>query len=113
LSRIEAPVLQPDSNVEVRELSGNDDQWNRIIMLELVPHPNHAWKNIVARDFGITKENLTRKVRTAVADNLVRLGKADCGTGHHLAPAIHHLWLHNTDVLRGIKMQTIAPGADG
>ncbi len=99
--------------MEEHELSGNDDQWNRIIMLELVPHPNHAWKDIVARDFGMTKNKLTLKVRAAVADYLLRLWNVDCSADHHLAPEIHRLWLRNNDVLRGVTSAEISPGADG
>lgn len=113
LSRIEAPVLQADALVEEHELSGSDDQWTKIISLELVPHPNHAWKDIVARDFGMTKGKLTLKVRAAVAGYLLRLWNVDCSADQHLAPEIHRLWLRNNDVLCGVTSAEIAPGADG
>jgi hypothetical protein len=111
LSRIEAPILQVDSIVEEHELSDRDDQWIQIIALELVPHPKHVWPEIVARDFGMTKGKLIVKIRAAIAGYLLRLWNVDCSADNHLDPAIHRLWLRNTNVLCGVVSAAIAPGA--
>jgi predicted DNA-binding transcriptional regulator YafY len=111
LSRIESPVLQADSIVAAHELSDRDEQWTQIIALELAPHPNHAWAEIVARDFGMTKDKLIVKVRAAIAGYLLRLWNVDCSADNHLDPGIHRLWLRNTSVLCGVISAAIAPGA--
>ena len=110
ISRIENPVLLADSPVEAHERSERDDQWTRMVALEMVPHPNQTHPEIVARDFGIDNEVLTVRTRAAVAGYMLQLWNVDCSRDHSLDPNLYRLWLRDPLVLYGVSSAVLCPG---
>jgi hypothetical protein len=110
LSRIMKATELPGS-VEEHELLGADEQWARIVDLELVPHPGVAWPKAVEADYGMTDGSLRIKSRAALAGYVLRRWNIDSSSDHRLDPTSHHLWLRNTQTLYGVGSAALAPGA--
>lgn len=64
-----------------------DIQRNRSVSLTLVPHPEQARDDIVARDFGMQDNQLTLNVRAAIAGYVLQQWNVDCSPDHSLDPA--------------------------
>lgn len=95
------------------ERSEFDNQWNRIVDLELVPHPNPqnlAHPETIARDFHMEDGVLRLQVRAAVAGYLLRLWNVDCSEDHRLQGHAYQLWLSNHLTLYGVNSAALAPG---
>ena len=110
ISRIESAIPVGDGVVVQHETSEFDDQWNRILAIELVPHPRQDRPEIVQRDFGMKKGSLTVKVRAAIAGYVLQLWNVDCSPDRHLDPMIHRLCLKDFEQIAGTKSAEIAPG---
>jgi hypothetical protein len=110
LSRI-TKATELDGSVEEHELLGADEQWARIVDLELVPHPGVTWPKAVEADYGMTDSVLRIKSRAALAGYVLRRWSIDSSPDHRLDPNSHHLWLRNTQTLYGVGSAGLAPGA--
>lgn len=99
-----------DSSVAEDELVGADEQWIRIVDLELVPHPAVAWPKAIEADYGMHHGTLRIKARAALAGYVLRRWSIDSSPDHSLDPASHHLWLSNPQTLYGVESATLAPG---
>lgn len=112
LTRI-AKASPMDGEAEERELLGADEQWARIVDLELVPpHPGIEWPKAVEADYAMSDGALRIKTRAALAGYVLRRWSIDSTPDHSLDPASHHLWLRNTPTLYGVeKSAALAPGA--
>ncbi len=98
------------ANQETREA---DNQWNRIVDLELVPHPNEdnlAHPETIALDYQMSDGVLHLQVRAAIAGYLLRLWLVDCSENHQLKGREYQLWLRNHPTLYGVKSASLAPG---
>ena len=87
-----------------------DIQWNRIVELDLVPHPAREYGKAVELDYQMTEGVRHVKIRAAVAGYLLRLWNVDCSRDHSLEGAEYHLWLRNTLALYGVENARLAPG---
>ena len=114
VNRIENARILPDEPVAPHERKEFDKQWNRIVELELVPHPKLASKRFVELEHGMTNGVLNHEVRAALAGYLLRLWNVDCTPdaslrgnkfGHE-----YQLWLRNPQTLYGVDNVHIAPG---
>jgi len=90
-----------------------DHQWNRIVNLELVPHPNS--KNVsspetVERDYGMRDGSLTIEARAAIAGYWLYHWSVDCTEDHSLEGYNYQLWLRNHQSLYDVESSVIAPG---
>ena len=94
-----------------RELLGADEQWARIVDMELVPHPGVKWPKAVEADYAMSEGVLRMKTRAALAGYVLRRWSIDATPDHSLDPASHHLWLRNTTTLYGVQSAALAPGA--
>ena len=99
-----------DSEPEEHELLGADEQWARIVDLELVPHPGIQWPKAVEADYGMENGALRIKTRAALAGYVLRRWSIDASPDHGMDPASHHLWLRNTPTLYGVDSASLAPG---
>lgn len=106
-----AKAQEIDGEVHERELLGADEQWARIVDLELVPHPGIAWPKAVEADYGMTDGVLRIKSRAALAGYFLRRWSIDSSPDHRLDSASHHLWLRNPQTLYGVESAALAPGA--
>lgn len=110
LTRI-AKASPVDGEAEERELLGADEQWSRMVDMELVPHPGIQWPKAVEADYGMSDGALRIKTRAALAGYVLRRWSIDATPDHSLDPASHHLWLRNTPTLYGVESAVLAPGA--
>jgi predicted DNA-binding transcriptional regulator YafY len=109
ITRMEKPVLLED-DIQDHEKADQDNQWTRIVTLELVPHPDQLRPEIVAKDFGIRDGCLTLKVRAAIAGYVLQQWGVDCSANHSLDPTRYRLWLKDSLVLYGVSNALLAPG---
>jgi hypothetical protein len=110
LTRMAETSVIDDNSVQKHELPSADIQWNRIVELDLVPHPNQKRPEVVIGDFGMTDGVLQIKVRAAVAGYVLRHWIVDCTNDHSLEGLEYRLWLRNYLALYGVSSALFAPG---
>lgn len=103
---IEGPIDDAESLVA-------DEQWSRVVELEVVPHPGVRFAPSVEADYAMEGGVLRLHSRAALAGYTLRRWSIDCSADHSLDPASHHLWLRNTKALAGVASATLAPGYIG
>lgn len=96
--------------LEEHEHKEQDIQWNRIVPLELVPHPNLNHPETTVLDFGMKDGLLEVNVRAALAGYVLNRWNVDCSENHCMDPSLHHLWLSNRPALYGVDSVGLAPG---
>jgi hypothetical protein len=101
-----------DGDTDERELLGADEQWARIVDMELVPHPGLKWPKAIEADYGMSDGVLRIKSRAALAGYVLRRWSIDASPDHRLDPSSHHLWLRNTPTLYGVDSAALAPGVE-
>ena len=116
-SRFSDFALRRIANAEILdELAGEgetieaDEQWARIVEIELIAHPDARWPEGVAADYGMEKGLLRTRSRAALAGYFLHRWQVDCTPGHSLDPSEHHLWLRNPQTLYGVESAALAPG---
>ncbi|MCD8561048.1 MAG: WYL domain-containing protein [Shewanella xiamenensis] len=109
LSRIESAKLHSNEPKE-HEQQAKDKQWNRIVELELVPHPSINHKEAIERDYQMEQGALKIDIRAALAGYLLRLWNVDCSQAHTLTGPELHLALKNHQALYGVENLILAPG---
>lgn len=109
INRISEPDVLGAEPLE-QETREHDIQWNRIVTLELVPHPRLTHPETIAREYAMTNGVLRVNVRAAVAGYVLRRWNVDCSADHRLTGAEVHLWLRNRLTLYGVENLVIAPG---
>jgi len=102
--------LIENSLVLPQEQASADIQWNRIVELDLVPHPNQAHPEIIENDYEMTDGLLHLKLRAAVAGYVLRQWLVDCSAEHKLPGKEYRLWLKNHLALYGVSSAELAPG---
>lgn len=114
LGRIKsAEVMQ--RGAETHETVSEDEQWNRLVRLELAPHPN--CKNVsnpeaIALEYNMVDDVLVHSVRAAVAGYWLRLWNVDCSLDQSEEGKQYQLYLKNPMTLYDVKSATLAPGYD-
>ena len=109
-TRMEMPTVLEDSPVLANETSEKDDQWNRIIELELVPHPKHPRPEVVRLDYDLPPDGILNvRVRAATAGYMLRRWTVDCSPDHSLEGLEYALWLRDPLALYGSNVY-LAPG---
>lgn len=109
-TRMENPVVLEDSVIANEERVDQDAQWNRIIELELVPHPSHPRPEVVMMDYDMPDGVLRVKVRAANAGYMLRRSTIDCSPDHSLSGPEYALWLRDPLALYGANNAQLAPG---
>lgn len=98
-------------NYEFGEDSNSDTEWQRMISLQLTPHPNNVkFPKAIEMDYGMQNELLTIDVRAAMAGYLLRRWNVDCTEGAALNGPEYQLWLRNRTSLMNTSNLAIAPG---
>lgn len=110
ITRMEATSVIEDSLPQKHELQSADIQWNRIVELELVPHPNQERPKIIESDYGMTDGVLHVKVRAATVGYFLLQWIVDCSPKHSLKGHEYRLWLRNHLALYGVSNAFMAPG---
>ena len=109
-TRMEKVSVIEDGAIQKHELSSEDIQWNRIVELDLVPHPSQKYPEIIERDYGMTGGELKVRVRAAIAGYVLRQWIVDCSTEHSLQGNEYRLWLRDNLTLYGVSSALLAPG---
>jgi predicted DNA-binding transcriptional regulator YafY len=110
ITRILRSEIIDDSPVLPHEQPSADIQWNRIVELDLVPHPNQEHPEIIENDYGMADGLLHLKLRAAVAGYVLRQWLVDCSAEHKLTGKEYRLWLKNHLALYGVSSAELAPG---
>lgn len=110
LTRMSETAVLEDDAVTAGESAECDVQWNRIIELELVPHPGYADPAIVRLDYDMPDGVLKVRVRAANVGYMLRRWNVDCSTDHHLRGPEYALWLRDPLALYGASNAVLAPG---
>lgn len=108
INRIANPKLL-SIEVTKSETKESDIQWNRIVEMHIVPHPNLQHPKTIETEYGMTNGMLKILVRAAVAGYVLRHWNVDCSPDHELQGNEFHLWLKNTLTLYGVENLAIAP----
>jgi hypothetical protein len=88
-----------------------DHQWQRIMPLQLIPHPNNVqFPTAIEMDYGMSNGVLNLDVRAALAGYLLRRWNVDCTEDARLIGGEYQLWLRNQQSLYGAENLAIAPG---
>lgn len=110
LSRIIDAKQLPDRAIATQSLA-DDIQWNRIVELELVPHPaNIQHPDTIEAEYGMRNGVLRIKIRAALAGYFLRRWNVDCTTDHGLKGKEYQLWLKNPQALYGVENLVLVPG---
>ena len=109
LTRVLSPKTSPGGACE-GEIGADDVEWNRILNLEIVAHPEGVRPELVAMDFGVQDGVLRIAARAALTGYLLQRWRVDCSVDHSLDAVLHPLWLRNRNVLEDCESAKIAPG---
>lgn len=109
INRIASPKLL-STEITKSETKESDIQWNRIVEMHIVPHPNLQHPDTIETEYGMTNGMLKILIRAAVAGYVLRHWNVDCSPDHELQGPEFHLWLRNTPTLYGVENLAIAPG---
>ncbi len=107
ISSVELIDSVVDADVETFQW---DKQWNRIVELELVPHPQLRYPEAIALDYAMENNRLQIEIRAAFVGYLLRLWNIDCSTNKQLSGREYHLALNNPEALYGVENSSLAPG---
>ncbi len=110
INRIAKPRLIAGKVLPSHETKEADIQWNRIVEMHLVPHPQLKHAETIEYEYGMYQGMLKVQVRAAVAGYVLRRWNIDCSEDHGLKGAEYHLWLRNHQTLYGVENLVIAPG---
>ncbi|WP_415755974.1 helix-turn-helix transcriptional regulator [Pseudomonas leptonychotis] len=88
----------------------HDDQWNRMLDLPLVSHPDRDCEQIVMRDYDMPDGVLRLRVRAAMAGYVLQQYHVDCSPDHSIEDKAYRLWLSDPFVLYGVESSMFAPG---
>ncbi|MCR3909951.1 WYL domain-containing protein [Aeromonas hydrophila] len=110
ITRIRHPSVLEGQAVIAHERSEQDIQWNRVVELELVPHPDQPRPEITAMDYAMQGGILKVKLRAATAGYILRKWSVDCSPDHSLRGDEYRLWLRDPLALYGVVNATLAPG---
>jgi hypothetical protein len=111
LTRI-AKAQEVEGEVAEQEMLLADEQWARMVDMELVPHPAIKQPKVIEADYGLEDGVLKIKARAALAGYVLRRWSVDSSPDHCLDPSAHHLWLRNPQTLYGVESASLAPGRE-
>ncbi len=113
INRMEKPEVL-NGKVPQNQTREKDNQWNRIVEMNIVPHPNLKHPDTIAMEYGMHQTDaghmLKVQVRAAVAGYVLRRWNVDCSANHIIDRPEVHLWLQNRQTLYGVENLLIAPG---
>lgn len=93
------------------ESIAHDPDWQRIVSLELIPHPRVAYARAIELDYGLASgQSIKRSVRAATAAYLLRRWGVDCSPEATLNPDEYQLALHDPKWVATQVSLAIAPG---
>lgn len=110
LTRIKSAEVIQGSRPGESETKDNDDEWNRMLKLELVPHPSKSpqGRAMIEKEFKMADGVHVLRVRAALAGFYLNLWSVDCSETQGLKT--HPLALRNLLALHDVDSAKLAPG---
>ena len=110
INRIKQAEVLRDSSPLPAEDKQNDDEWNRMLRLELIPHPkaSPAKKAMTAQEFQMSDGVYILRIRAALAGYILRLWSVDCSPNQ--SEELFPLCLRNLVALHDVDNAVLAPG---
>ena len=110
LNRIKSAEVLVDTKAQEFEMKDHDDEWNRMLRLELVPHPARTPEDQAKtmQEFRMTDGVYLLRVRAALAGFVLRLWSVDCSENQTLK--MYPLGLRNRLALHDVDSAKLAPG---
>lgn len=109
VNRISKAKLLDETPLE-HETREADIQWNRIVEMEVVPHPSIKYPEAIEMDYAMEDGVRKQNVRASHAGYMLRRWNVDCTEDHSLQGAEYQLWLKNRPALYGVENLVLAPG---
>lgn len=100
----------PKNQVRPHEQLSADVDWQRILDLDLIPHPAHPHPESIVRDYGMVGGKLKVKLRAAIAGYVLRQWQVDCSQNASLGSREVRLRLENLEELLDVKSAELAMG---
>lgn len=113
INRIKTAQILHKEEPDSHELKDCDDEWNRMVHLEIVAHPDYKYKEMIEAECGMIDGVLRHKARGAMVGYILQLWNVDCSADHSLSKQFCRLWLRNRIALHGLDNAQIAPGYSG
>lgn len=88
----------------------NDEQFNRLVSLVLMVHPDISHTQAIEMDYGMQNGERVMQVRAALAAYVLRYWQVDCSFEHRILNQGCQLALKNHEVLASIESPQLAPG---
>ena len=93
------------------ECIAQDHDWQRIVSLELIPHPRATYARAIELDYGLESgQSIRRSVRAAMAGYLLRRWGVDCSSEATLSSDEYQLALRDPKWVATQVSLAIAPG---
>ncbi len=110
LARFRTAEVLWDEVPSAAESGQNDDEWNRMLKLELIPHPKEspAKSAMTSQEFQMADGVHVLRVRAALAVYVLRLWNVDCS--HDRSGKNMPLCLRNLLALHDVENAHLAPG---
>lgn len=109
--------LQSSRNIEAdvfeHETQTQDDQWNRIVQLEIEPHPDFPTPTALHSEFNMEEGILKKKVRASSVGYYLQKLYVDCAKEVTRGEHYFRLRLKNRLALYGVENLWLAPNFDG
>lgn len=110
LARFRTAEMLWDSVPSAAECRENDDEWNRMLRLELIPHPKETSERnaMTSQEFRMADGVHVLRVRAALAAYVLRFWSVDCSPDRSIAHM--PLCLRNLIALHDVENAHLAPG---
>ncbi len=99
-----------DAAPQPHEHASHDEQWQRTVTLQLVPHPKLPDPTIATLDYAMQSGVLSLDVRAANVGYLLRRWYVDCSADASIDDPACRLWLKNAQSIDGAQSMRLAPG---
>ena len=96
--------------IHVHEASAYDDQWHKMVELQLIPHPSIKQPLAIEMDYAMENGTLRLSMRAALAAYLLRQWQVDCSVGSQFVGQGCQLALANVAALADVENMSLAPG---
>lgn len=99
-----------DRDLAHKELIENDLDWQSLVELTLIVHPEIKVTKAIEMDYGMTDGSVVLQVRAALAAYLLRYWQVDCSKEYRIRGQGCQLALANLSILDNIANAHLAPG---
>ncbi|WP_041771489.1 WYL domain-containing protein [Psychromonas sp. CNPT3] len=99
-----------DKEITVAQKRDSDNQWNRIVDLVLIPHPNARFPEGIELDYAMVNGELRLPIRAALAGYMLNQWNVDCSETHFLNCKQYQLALKAREAIYGVENAYLAPG---